>query len=136
MRALHDSVMMDLAAGYATLSNCSRLNVGCVIAKGYSVLATGFNESIPQCHHEDDSPCLNAFHAEVNAIGTAAKDGAALAGSTLYVTHSPCRSCAQLIAVSGITRVVYKHEYRLLDGVELLRAEGLVVDQDGDVHLQ
>lgn len=46
-------------------------------------------------------------HAEQNAIGNAALHGASTKGCTMYVTHRPCYSCAQLLIQSGIVRVYY-----------------------------
>ena len=48
-------------------------------------------------------------------------------GSTLYVTDSPCIECAKLIIQAGIKRVIYSREYRLTDGVDLLRRAGIEV---------
>ena len=49
-------------------------------------------------------------------------------GATLYVTASPCLECSKLIIQSGIKRVVYGEEYRLMDGVELLKRAGIEVE--------
>ncbi len=43
------------------------------------------------------------------------------------MTDSPCIECAKLIIQSGIRRVVYDREYRLTDGVNLLRQAGIEV---------
>ena len=69
------------------------------------------------------------LHAEANAITKVAKSGNSSEGSTLYVTASPCLECAKLIIQSGIKRVVYKDEYRLTDGVDLLRQAGIQVEK-------
>ena len=45
------------------------------------------------------------------------------------MTASPCVECSKLIIQSGITRVVYRDEYRLTDGVDLLRRAGIEVEQ-------
>ena len=47
--------------------------------------------------------------------------------ATLYVTASPCLECSKLIIQSGIKRVVYGEEYRIMDGVELLKRAGIEV---------
>ena len=49
-------------------------------------------------------------------------------GATLYVTDSPCIECAKLIIQAGIRRVVYGKQYRLTDGIELLRRAGIEVE--------
>jgi dCMP deaminase len=37
--------------------------------------------------------------------------------------------CSKLIIQSGITRVVYRDAYRLMDGIELLKRAGIEVEQ-------
>ena len=58
-----------------------------------------------------------------------AKSGNSSQGATLYVTASPCMECSKLIIQAGIKRVVYKDEYRLTDGVDLLRRAGIEVEK-------
>lgn len=55
--------------------------------------------------------CIRAHHAEANAITQAAKLGIPLRGAILYCTHRPCMHCIKLIIQSGITAIVYTHEY-------------------------
>ena len=66
---------------------------------------------------------------KANAITKVAKSGNSSNGSTLYVTASPCLECSKLIIQAGIKRVVYKDEYRLTDGVDLLRRAGIEVEK-------
>jgi dCMP deaminase len=61
------------------------------------------------------------IHAEVNAILKAARTGAAVEGSTLYLTLSPCLDCSKLILQAGIKRVVFLETYRHLDGPNFLK---------------
>ena len=65
------------------------------------------------------------LHAEANAITKLARSSNNSDGSTLYVTSSPCIECAKLIIQSGIKRVVYAEQYRLTDGIELLKRAGI-----------
>jgi len=76
------------------------------------------------------------LHAESNALmKLVATGGAASAGATMYVTCSPCAACAKLIKQAKIDRVVYRTQYRLTDGIELLRQMGITVEQiQGDSH--
>lgn len=60
------------------------------------------------------------IHAEVNAILKAAKTGASVDGSTLYLTLSPCLDCSKLVLQAGVKRVVYYETYRNLDGPNFL----------------
>jgi dCMP deaminase len=68
------------------------------------------------------------LHAEANAITKVAKSSNSSDGATLYVTASPCIECAKLIIQAGIRRVVYSEEYRIADGLNLLRRAGIAVE--------
>jgi dCMP deaminase len=59
-----------------------------------------------------------AIHAEQNAILYAVKNKTSVDGSTLYVTLSPCLSCARIIYSAGITKVVYLNSYAEHKGLE------------------
>jgi deoxycytidylate deaminase len=50
-------------------------------------------------------------HAEMEAILSAARRGAPIAGTHLYTTTFPCHECARLILGAGIERVVYIEPY-------------------------
>ena len=78
---------------------------------------------------EDENGVTKAYvlHAEANAITKVAKSSNSSDGSTLYVTASPCIECAKLIIQAGIKRVVYHDEYRITDGLDLLRRAGIEV---------
>lgn len=69
------------------------------------------------------------MHAEANAITKVAKSGNSSKGATMYITLSPCLECAKLIIQAGIKRVVYAEEYRIKDGIELLKKAGIEVTQ-------
>lgn len=71
--------------------------------------------------------CQIAVHAEQNAIAFAAKHGLKLNRSVLHCTHAPCAACARSIINAGIKKVIYRHPYRLTEGVELLNAAGIRV---------
>jgi dCMP deaminase len=68
-----------------------------------------------------------ATHAEAALIATAARDGRATAGATIYVTDFPCPPCAKLIANAGIARLYYRRGYAVLDGRDVLEAAGVEI---------
>lgn len=50
---------------------------------------------------------LFASHAEANLIAFAARGGIQTKGCTVYVTHTPCASCARTLIQAGIAGVVF-----------------------------
>ena len=123
---------MSLASLIAQRGTCSRLLVGALATREGQLLAAGYNGApagMPHCVHEDSEPCRRAVHAEVNVIASAAKYGVSLEGAKLYVTHSPCLSCAGLLINAGIGAVMYMHDFRDTAGLELLREAGVEIMQ-------
>ena len=128
-----DRSYIDMASIWARNSYCKRLQVGALIVKDRMIISDGYNgtpsgfENI--CEDENGVTKPYVLHAEANAITKVAKSGNSSAGATLYVTASPCLECSKLIIQSGITRVVYRDEYRLTDGIDLLRKAGVEVEK-------
>ena len=128
-----DSRYLEMAEVWAKNSYCKRRQVGALIVKDRMIISDGYNgtpsgfENI--CEDENGVTKPYVLHAEANAITKVAKSGNSSQGSTLYVTASPCLECSKLIIQSGIKRVVYRDEYRLTDGVDLLRRPGIEVEK-------
>ena len=120
-----DRRYLRMADIWAENSYCVRRQVGALIVKDKMIISDGYNgtpsgfENV--CEDEDGLTKPYALHAEANAITKIARSGNNSDGATLYVTDEPCIECAKLIIQAGIRRVVYKREYRLHAGLELLR---------------
>jgi dCMP deaminase len=133
MSSKFDHSYLQMAEIWAQNSYCKRRKVGALIVKDKMIISDGYNgtpsgfENI--CEDEDGVTKPYVLHAEANAITKVAKSGNSSAGATLYVTASPCMECSKLIIQSGITRVVYRDAYRLMDGIELLKRAGIEVEQ-------
>ena len=133
MSSKFDHSYLQMAEVWAQNSDCKRRKVGALIVKDKMIISDGYNgtpsgfENI--CEDEDGVTKPYVLHAEANAITKVAKSGNSSAGATLYVTASPCMECSKLIIQSGITRVVYRDAYRLMDGIELLKRAGIEVEQ-------
>ncbi|ANA85748.1 deoxycytidylate deaminase [Gordonia phage Axym] len=122
--------LIDLATVISQRSTCSRLHVGAIAVRSGQLLAAGYNGApagMPHCVHTDEQPCTRAVHAEVNVIASAARYGASLDGAELYVTHSPCVSCAGLLINAGISKVTFYVPFRDAAGIELLEEAGVTV---------
>ena len=128
-----DKSYLKVAGIWAENSYCNRRKVGALIVKDRMIISDGYNgtpSGFPNiCEDENGITYPYVLHAEANAITKVAKSGNSSKGATLYVTASPCLECAKLIIQAGITRVVYKDEYRLTDGVDLLRRAGIEVEK-------
>ena len=124
-----DERYLEMAQVWAKNSYCKRRQVGALIVKDRMIISDGYNGTPSGFENvrEDENGITKPYvlHAEANAISKVAKSGNSSEGATLYVTASPCMECAKLIIQAGIKRVVYMDEYRLLDGIELLRRAGI-----------
>ena len=120
-----DKRYLRMAQIWAENSYCRRRQVGALIVKDKMIISDGYNgtpsgfENV--CEDENNLTYPYVLHAEANAITKIARSGNNSDGSTLYVTDSPCIECAKLIIQAGIRRVIYAREYRITDGIELLR---------------
>lgn len=99
--------------------------VGCVIARGETVLAEGFHARAGEAH------------AEAAALADAARHGVDVKDATLYVTLEPCNAhgrgppCVDAVLAAGVRRVVAAMRDpnpRKAGGAARLREAGVVVD--------
>ena len=122
---------LRMAGIWAENSYCQRRQVGALIVKNKMIISDGYNgtpsgfENV--CEDENGLTKPYVLHAEANAITKIARSGNNSDGATLYVTDSPCIECAKLIIQAGIRRVVYAKQYRLTEGVDLLRRAGIEI---------
>ena len=116
---------LRMAKIWAENSYCTRRQVGALIVKDKMIISDGYNgtpsgfENICEDEHGLTKPYV--LHAEANAITKIACSGNNSGGATLYVTDAPCIECSKLIIQAGIKRVVYAREYRLSEGIDLLK---------------
>ena len=123
-----DHSYLEMAQIWAQNSYCKRRKVGALLVKDRMIISDGYNgtpSGFENICEEDGVTKPYVLHAEANAITKVAKSGNSSEGATLYVTASPCLECSKLIIQSGIKRVVYRDEYRLTDGIDLLRRAGI-----------
>ena len=130
-QAKFDRSYLKMAAIWAENSYCQRRQVGALIVKDRMIISDGYNgtpsgfENV--CEDEDGHTKPYVLHAEANAITKVAKSNNSSEGATLYITSSPCVECAKLIIQAGINRVVFSNEYRITDGIDLLKRAGIEV---------
>jgi len=128
-----DRRYLKMAIVWAENSYCQRRKVGALLVKNKMIISDGYNgtpsgfENV--CEDEEGKTKPYVLHAEANAITKVAKSNNSSEDATLYVTSSPCLECSKLIIQAGIKRVVFTENYRLEDGINLLRRAGIDVIQ-------
>ncbi len=131
-QTLLDQRYLGMARIWSLNSYCIRRQVGALMVKDKMIISDGYNgtpSGFENICEEDGHTKPYVLHAEANAITKIAKTGNSSAGATMYITASPCIECAKLIIQAGITRVVYSEDYRIDDGIELLRRAGVKVEK-------
>lgn len=114
-------MFMEMARAASKRSTCFRLNVGALIVVDNRPVSVGYNGAPPGQPHCAGNACpgrhhcRETIHAEENAIDHV--PDAALGDSwDLYVTHSPCRQCAERIVMTHqVKRVFFEATYRSTD---------------------
>lgn len=138
-----DLVYMAIAENMASLSYGVRAKVGAVAVTANGVLITGVNGLPRQLGNNLEYRSLNiistfgspaiieegnlitkntVIHAENNILVKCAREGVSMLGSTVYITLAPCAHCASMLVSAGVTRVVYKDDYKTKEGLETLTA--------------
>jgi dCMP deaminase len=128
---------MHAAEGYAALSYAKRAKVGAVLLRDDRVISIGYNgtpagrpnrcEEIAQDAIEEvwvTKP--EVVHAEMNAIAFAAKNGISTDGATMVITMAPCFECSRLLIQAGIREVIYRDDYRDMEGAKFLELSGVL----------
>jgi len=133
-----DTYFMDIAAVVAQRGNCLRRKVAAVIVSDKRIISTGYNGTPRGIRNCCDGGCARCAgntpsgsglaecvcsHAEENAITQAAYHGIRLKDAVMYVTISPCLTCAKMIINSGIREVIYGGDYAFNEQTRALFAE-------------
>ena len=117
-----DVYFMRLAREVATRSKCVSRQIGAVLVRDHSIIASGYNgppRGSALCHdgvcvwprekrvfRTDLSGCP-AAHAEANCLYAAARIGAATVGATLYCACGvPCKACMVGLINAGVAGIV------------------------------
>ncbi len=146
-RPAFDDIYMELAVNLAKRSHCIKRHVGAVLTKETRIISIGYNGPPSGTHNCDvewpetgcprDSKggCSLAIHAEQNAILYAVGNKTSVEGATIYVTLSPCLSCARIIFSMGIKKVIFLNSYAEHkgiasdEGVDFLKKFGVTVEK-------
>lgn len=122
---------LRMARIWAENSYCTRRQVGALVVKDKMIISDGYNGTPTGfdniCEDENNITYPYVLHAEANAITKLARSSNNSDGATIYITAAPCLECAKLIIQAGIRRVVYGEQYRLEDGINLLKKANIEV---------
>lgn len=149
----YDIQYMRIAYIIAEASHARKKKVGCLIVKGTTIIADGFNGMPSGFDNDCETPLYDrsltypvdpfdeednldfkpkdwltkpeVLHAESNALMKLTRSTVSSEGATLYTTWSPCLNCAKLIIQAGIQRVVYNEDYKDNPGLQLLHCAGI-----------
>lgn len=124
-RPTHEDIFAEIALTVAKRSVCLHYDVGAVIFRGNHQLSTGYNGPVSGDVHCTKVGCAKIVdgqiksstglcrgtHAELNAIGNAAKFGIPIEGASIFITWAPCYQCAKQIANVGLKHVLYLIDY-------------------------
>ena len=107
-----DELFLNVAHTVAQKSKDQSTKVGCVIVgpdnEPRSFGWNGFSRGVQDLPERMERPEKYdwTIHAEANSVANAARAGIALKGCRAYVTHFPCKSCADMLIQSGICDVI------------------------------
>lgn len=103
---------MELAEHVASWSKDPSTKVGAVIVSGKEVLSLGYNGFASRTPDHDsylndrEEKYPRVIHAEVNAVLRLDKRFRPPHPLQMFVTHTPCSSCASIIIAAGISEVI------------------------------
>ena len=114
-------------------SYAERNKVGAIMVKSGNIIAQSYNGTISgfdnRCEDETGNTKPEVCHAEANLITKVATSNNSSFGSSVYTTLAPCIECAKLLIQAGVMNVYYKNEYRLWDGIQLLKKANIYVEK-------
>ena len=127
-RMTFNQYFMSIAKLAAQRSTCRRRKVGCVLVNQDNyIISTGYNGVPKKVTHCIDNACEGvesesgtnldsclALHAETNAIAHCNNISSL---NAIYITCSPCMSCAKLISATNCKSVYYGQPYA---GIEII----------------
>lgn len=100
---------------------CKRMTVHAVgIDNEYNIVKTR-NGNYGECKNVPGE--CGCTHAEIQLLSHMINP------VMVYVSHSPCLNCARELVKAGVKYVHYNEPYRIPDGVEYLKNNGVTVRQ-------
>lgn len=127
---------MGVAQGAALMSHAERKKVGAVVVTvnggmyyGYNGTLAGLENSCETLINGELFTKETVIHAEKNCLSKMLKEGVSAKCGTMFLTLSPCVTCALMIAASGISTVYYKEKYRDESGLNILKQANIYLEE-------
>ena len=132
MKQKYLSAFMDMLDRFAQTSEAERLKVAAVLIKNDNPVCWGINGTrsgwhTNKCEDEDGKTTTATRHAEIACLDKLRRMNETSVGATLLTTHACCLPCSVEVVEAGITKVIYKHDYRCDEGIKYLRSNGVQV---------
>lgn len=124
----------------AEKSKCPRTKVGCILVKDNNILAVAHNSEVLGLDRCSKNGCIRlakdvpsglnmeicrGIHAEQKLIINCSLCGINPSGGTVYITHSPCYTCAKMLLEIGIVQLYYSIDYPDIGFKSLFNETGL-----------
>ena len=125
-----DDIWMDFAHTISQRSPDPKHKVGAVIVndENTQVLSIGYNGDQKGGSNKRESMEVGSsgfIHAEINALIKC--DYNYGKKKKMYLTLSPCKTCAKAIVNAGIDEVIYCKTYEESNGLDILKESGISV---------
>ena len=125
-------VWMNVAELMSQRSHHPTFKVGAIVttSDNTQILSVGYNGNEAGGDNEPEScePGMSGLlHAEINCL--LKLDYNNPKEKIMWLTLSPCKMCAKAIINSGIKKVIYKEEYRDIEGLKILKNSGIIIEK-------
>lgn len=130
----HKNYMIEaLHCGSASVAERGKVGIVAALKDGTEV---GDHNHVPRlmknkkCEFDDiDKTKPEVLHAEEALVAQCCNTGKSLVGATVYITRTPCKNCAAILAEAGITRLFWFSEHPHGDGLPVLEECGVECHQ-------
>lgn len=134
MKEKYIQAFMEMTEVFGRTSEATRLKVGAMLCKDGNPIAWGVNGTrsgwhTNKCEDEDGKTSVATRHAEVACLDKLRRSSETSVGATLFSSYAPCLPCAVELVEAGIVKVIYKNEYRSLEGLEYLISKGIQIEK-------
>lgn len=135
MKLKYKLAYLDMAERFGETSESTRAKVGCLLVKDSGIVSEGVNGQPPKwhtevCEGEDGRTLPTVRHAEVAALEKMQNKTETVKGSTVFLSHTPCKNCAIKLVGAGVKEVYYKHYYESQSagsGIDYLKGKNIPI---------